>query len=174
MSSKANGNGRTRTATLHCSEHGRCSMGGYGSTRWRKHEPAKLVECAFAVRVRDVLPHAPSKSEGVYKFKLTCPITFANCKPAQYTYHGKLVVFRTAAGTIQRLFRCQCGRRIRAVYLPSPTHEFACRHCHHLVYVSAQRHNKAFDWWLALMRGDARTATRLHGRKGRWCPTPDL
>jgi hypothetical protein len=40
------------------------------------------------------------------------------------------------------LFVCQCGRRVRLLYLPPSQQIFACRDCHNLTYRSAQQHDQ--------------------------------
>jgi hypothetical protein len=66
----------------------------------------------------------------------------------RYSYRVAVVTRRTAAGIVQRLWRCPltaagdvpCDRLARTLYLPPGAAYFGCRHCHRLVYRSAQTH----------------------------------
>jgi hypothetical protein len=62
-----------------------------------------------------------------------------------------------ARGT-RRAFLCPgCGRRCFKLYRPMPTCRFACRACHDLTYLSAQRHDSRLA---TLMDGPADSILR--------------
>jgi hypothetical protein len=135
-------------------------MGGIGSTRWRGHIKAQTVEgsCPLSVRMiwrqggeirweaglRQVAASYTVRRAGDVVTEVDLRYTIKG-QGAIREHHQALEVIErtTAAGIRQRLWRCPwCNRPVRCFYLPASAGTFACRHCHRLVYVSSQQHDK--------------------------------
>jgi hypothetical protein len=155
-------------------------VGGYNSTRWGSHYKAATVEASLRLPIKDVLAGGPG-SRSMYwtrrdkpagninyilaadmsRVRLIYRCTPRDREPVDYDYMVEVVTVRTAAGITQRLWRCpltvngrRCSRLVRYIASPAGCDYFGCRHCHRLAYASSQDHNKSFDSYAALLRGD--------------------
>ena len=167
-------------------------MGGSGSSRWGAHTPAPTVESSLALPVRAVVtPHdgpqltlwagytrtatidaCAYEQDGGYQVRVRSTVLSADGRMgAQELF---IVTHQTAAGIPQHRWQCPlspadapCPRLVRTLYLPPDGEAFGCRHCHGLVYASSQRHNKRYDYLVALLRGDEDTARRYQATYDR-------
>lgn len=145
----------------------------YNSRRGRKRWTTRrtVEDCPVSISINwlhglaRLFNRAPEDS-----VTLTLPAPFG--KPmarieCQYGFrepHGLVILLRAedAAGTplcyrntipivtttpnfagVRYWFRCDCGRRVGRLFLPSGAQEFQCRHCLNLTYRSAQQHDSA-------------------------------
>lgn len=125
-------------------------MGGPNSGRWKKHEPAFLVEDCVNLDVGQLndeeglvvaeTPWGGGNLEVGYRWTKT-GITFT-----AGVIQEDVVTTSTpqSFGGSRRWFLCPnrgCGRRVRNLYLPmfGDSQSIACRRCHDLVYRSAQK-----------------------------------
>jgi hypothetical protein len=140
-------------------------MGGSGSTRWKDHQKAPLVEDA---RQLDVTAFAPalqhSEIDGVIRWtdgpEVTDQLAFS-LGPASEGGARQLVIDpgddrRRQLIRLERarlgwysgwLFRCptDCGRRVRKLYALPKWMVFSCRKCAGLTYRSVQQHDSRVD-----------------------------
>jgi hypothetical protein len=142
-------------------------MGGKGSSRWKDHQRAPLVEDA---RQLDVAAFAPAlqhdqitgtlqRTDGQMD-DLTAPLTFS-LGPISVSGTRVLVIDsgddrRKQTIRLERarlgwysgwLFRCptDCGRRVRKLYALPKWMVFSCRKCAGLTYRSVQQHDSRVD-----------------------------
>ena len=65
-------------------------------------------------------------------------------------------------------FRCECGRRVRVLFLPPQQTELRCRHCWRLTYRARQMHRLAFyEQWARPLERLERAAKDLRSRSPR-------
>jgi hypothetical protein len=142
-------------------------MGGSGSTRWRNHQRAPLVEEALQL---DVVAFEPALKHnqitGTIQWTdgqaddIMAPLTFS-LGPISVSGTRVLIIDpghdrREQSIRVERaqrgwhsgwLFRCptDCGRRARKLYALPRWMVFSCRRCAGLTYKSAQRHDSRLD-----------------------------
>ena len=146
-------------------------MGGWGSTRWDKHQVAHTLEHSRALSMRyALLDTAGLEALGLLDWArqfmgdIHHTVRYAEdgtpiAAEVRFRVHPafglwdtcvlEIVTVQTAAGMRQRLWRCpqerdgeECGRLVRTLYLPDGGAGFGCRHCHKLVYWRNQIHDK--------------------------------
>jgi len=142
-------------------------MGGSGSSRWRNHRKAPLVEEAHplnATAFEPALKHG--QTTGVLRWtnsqtgEMTAEFSFS-LSPVSEEGVRRLVLEPTSGGRKQSfqlervrlgwysgwLFRCpaECGRRTRKLHALPRWMVFSCRRCAGLTYKSAQQHDSRVD-----------------------------
>ena len=151
-------------------------------SRWAHHDKAYTVDQSFSFPIKSAfayngaiswtsrgrtlgsasyhLEYGPDGAPvaAVLRYALTPP----GGGPINYRYPVAIVTRTTAAGIVQRLWRCPlivggvpCPRTVRAIYLPPGAAYFGCRHCHRLVYASSQEHSKYLDGIFGMSAGRA-------------------
>lgn len=126
-------------------------MGGYGSTRWKRHKKMLTTDVCFRVGIEELSPYLRSRQFGHFSYRHTpggsVSITLTRqvieldyavngtpCRQSALIEAGKL------AG--HWYLRCpRCFRRIRRLFLPPGSKLFACRLCHRLTWRSSQEHD---------------------------------
>jgi hypothetical protein len=142
-------------------------MGGSGSSRWKDHQRAPLVEEARPLDVASLEPALRNdQATGILQWtdpgteELTAEFVFA-LGPVSEAGTRRLVIEPTSGGRRQVvslepvrlgwhsgwLFRCpaDCGRRARKLYALPRWMVFSCRKCGGLVYRSTQTHDSRLD-----------------------------
>lgn len=139
-------------------------MGGPGSTRWRGHQKARLVEQAYRLDVRQLIAIGVIGPDSWTDQLLTWDEDGAAVL-LQVRVHdrdgGVGIIHHTGPddrevrnhvwlhfppGDRPCWFRCpglgeeECDARVRVLYLPPGEQRFACRRCHGLTYRSRQQH----------------------------------
>jgi len=159
--------------------------------RWTLHNKARTVDESFSFPIRSALTyngaiawtrrgetagsaafHLEYGPEGApVAAELRYALTPRGGKPINYRYPVAIVTRTTAAGIVQRLWRCPlvvggvpCARTVRAIHLPPGAAYFGCRHCHRLVYASSQERDKRFDSLFGMSL--SRVHRLLDGRRG--------
>ena len=135
-------------------------MGGLGSTRWHGYRKKPLVQtCLAVIEAHAVARHReqtqtfwtittePGEARWLAITATVEPARTGSRMRLQWhdrTQHIPLQTTRLPWGALRWWCTCpSCGRRCCKVYLPSLEDTFACRICHDLRYLSAQRAHKA-------------------------------
>ena len=137
-------------------------MGSFGSTRWRGHQAATVLEHCRSLSMRHVL-YVDRGSLGCRLLRDLAYRVVRDGSGEPYLLEAEyragfvwvqreleIATVVTAAGIPQRLWRCPieaedgtvCGRLVRVLYRPPSGMEFGCRHCHRLVYWRNQIRDK--------------------------------
>ena len=151
--------------------------------RWTLHDKAHTVDESLSFPVRAALTYngaiswtrrGETAGSAAYTLEygidgapvaavLRYTITPHGGEPISYRCPVAIVTRTTAAGIVQRLWRCPlvvggvpCARTVRAIHLPPGAAHFGCRHCHRLVYASSQEHSKYLDGIFGMSAGRAR------------------
>ena len=134
-------------------------MGGFGSTRWGKHQRRLTVEECFELPIRPFYPYIERGMQDVEMIYwrnqrgpvwaaafITCASTL-NVFQAQQTDRISLTTTGLRNGGNRWWFICpQCQeRRCYKLYLRPDRPELACRSCHNLTYMSSQQSRRA-NW----------------------------
>ena len=147
-------------------------MGGKGSSRWRGHEKAPLVEAAICIDLvalrrtglldRPGLPYSITwtrdssdtpTAEGLMSLEtgpngtrwLVAVIALFG-KPKPLSARLELEPFHPHLGGVRWFFHCQaCDRRVLKLYLAPSGSQIACRQCLGLTHRSVQQHDARLD-----------------------------
>jgi len=139
-------------------------MGGYGSTRWRRHSKKICVESCLELTVSSlkhegVICETPKERALVWReygskeivasvwytcrqvgnnWKLT--LSYTMNKKHSIVEHITITYEKRFIGSKAPVFLCPlCGKPRRILYSPPGTAYFACRECYDLTYLSSQR-----------------------------------
>jgi hypothetical protein len=155
-------------------------MGGYGSTRWRRHRNARTVGTCVALDssiLRGIVPGRPARGRCCFVARAAAPRVHAEWE-LDYANGGPWLLVASGDGQDRRQHRigltfrglpyggvrwylhCPvpragggvCDQRVTKLFWPIlPPFGLGCRACHHLVYESSQGHRTLRDW---ILRGD--------------------
>ena len=138
-------------------------MGGSGSSRWKDHRRAPLVEDAHQLSVATFEPALKhDQTTGVLRWTnsqtgevtgefvfVLGPVSRAGTRRLviEPTGEGKKQWFQLERAQTGWLFRCpmDCGRRSRRLYAVTRRMTFMCRTCGGLSYRSTQTHDSRLD-----------------------------
>jgi hypothetical protein len=142
-------------------------MGGKGSTRWKDHRRAPLVEDCHQLNATTFDPAVNhDQKTGILRWtnsqtgEVTAEFSFS-MGPISKTETRRLLIEPTSGGRKQAfqlgrvrqgwyrtwLFHCpaNCGRRVRKLYALPKWMTFTCRQCAGLTYRSTQTHDSRLD-----------------------------
>src|SRR5262245_34457238 len=134
-------------------------MGGHGSTRWNGYQKRQTVENCMALDVNLLcLLKGIEAPSGTLSWQTGATIGFVlnNRQHRSLELRFKLgnreirelfplVSTEPHLGGRRWWFQCNgenCRRRVQKMYLPPGEKSFACRQCHGLTHLRAQRHDK--------------------------------
>lgn len=143
-------------------------MGGLGSTRWKGHDRAVVVEDALPLHIATVTGAHRETGEILWRNATTGAIAstvgyargtcgdgvpgvvlryeaFTGAQRHFIELHVRFCATRPHFGGVRWWFSCpHCGSRVAKLYLPPGESRFACRTCHGLTYRLRQEHRTWF------------------------------
>lgn len=120
-------------------------MGGLNSGV--KHSRKATLEDSWALPAHEVVP----KLGLAAATPAPLPLTVSYVVPGTGIPMSSTVMAESTRpffGGLRWWWKCSCGRRVSALFLPSIcATEFRCRVCHRLTYRSSQRHDSRVDYY---------------------------
>jgi hypothetical protein len=135
-------------------------MGGYGSTRWRRHykkvtaEQCVILDAAYWTRLGilgDGIIKTGCQSSiryyvntaGGHHPRVHLTYDLYNLGREHLDYPVFLLTTQPQFGGLRWWFQCPlCRRRVQKLFLPPRASQFGCRECHKLSYTTRNQHPK--------------------------------